>query len=77
MQNTTITEPVKQTASYIQIAPVMEAIRLANDKRPKSSFPSETEGTVQENAKNIPPVTLYNAHGIVRKENPNSLIGYA
>jgi hypothetical protein len=77
MQNTTITEPVKQTASYIQIAPVMEAIRLANDKRPKSSLPSETEGTVQENAPNIPPVTLYNAHGIVRKENPNSLIGYA
>jgi len=71
-------EPVKQTAEYLQLTPILEAIRTNNDKRPSNSLPTNTNGTVQENnSKSIPPVTLYNAHGIVRKENPNSLLGYA
>jgi hypothetical protein len=71
-------QPVKQTAEYLQLPPILEAIRTNNDKRPSNSLPTNTNGTVQENnSKSLPPVTLYNAHGIVRKENPNSLLGYA
>ena len=71
-------QPVKQTAEYLQLAPILEAIRTNNDKRPSNSLPVNTNGTVQQNnGKSLPPVTLYNAHGIVRKENPNSLLGYA
>ena len=77
MQTTNITEPVKQTTDYLQITPVMEAMRTANDKRPSNSLPTETNGTIQENAHNFPPVTLYNSHGILKKTNPNSLLGYA
>jgi len=72
-----ITAPVKQTSSYIQIAPVMEAMRTNNDRRPANSFPVDTQGTIQQNAHAVPPVTLYNAHGILNKTNPNSLLGYA
>ena len=71
-------EPVKQVSSYIELQPVIEAMRAANDKLPKNALPVNTEGTVQSNnSSNIPNVTLYNSHGILRKSNPNSLIGYA
>jgi hypothetical protein len=75
--NTTTTEPTRQTSSYLELTPVMESIRSNNDKRPKNSLPEDTEGTIQSNAKNIPEVTLYNAHGVLSKTNPNSLLGYA
>ena len=77
MQIPTIPETVKQTASYIQVTPVMEAMRSNNDKRPTNSLPTETQGTIQENAHNMPPVTLYNSHGILKKTEANSLLGYA
>jgi hypothetical protein len=70
-------QPVKQTADYLQLTPILEAIRTNNDKRPSNSLPVNTNGTVQQNNSKSIPVTLYNAHGIVRKENPNSLIGIA
>ena len=71
--NTTTTEPTRQTSSYLELTPVMESIRSNNDKRPKNSLPEDTEGTIQSNAKNIPEVTLYNAHGVLSKTNPNRL----
>ena len=77
MQVTNIPEPVTQTTDYLRITPIMEAMRSNNDKRPTNSLPKDTYGTIQENAKSIPPVTLYNAHGILKKTNPNSLIGFA
>jgi hypothetical protein len=77
MQTTNITEPVTQISDYLQLTPVMESIRSANDQRPSNSLPTNTEGTIQENANNFPPVTLYNSHGLLKKTNPNSLLGYA
>lgn len=77
MQVTNISEPVTQTTDYLQITPVMEAMRSNNDQRPSNSLPKDTQGTIQENAHNIPPVTLYNSHGLLKKTNPNSLLGYA
>ena len=77
MQTTTIAEPVKQTTDYLQVTPVMEAMRSSNDKRPSNSLPKDTQGTIQENTHNIPPVSLYNSHGILKKTNANSLLGYA
>ena len=75
--NTTTTEPTRQTSSYLELTPVMESIRSNNDRRPKNSLPEDTQGTIQSNVENIPEVTLYNAHGILNKTNPNSLLGYA
>ena len=78
MQTTQAIQPVKQTAEYLQLTPILESMRTNNDKRPSNSLPVNTNGTVQQNnSKSVPDVTLYNAHGIVRKENPNSLIGIA
>jgi hypothetical protein len=77
MQTLTVSEPVTQIADYLQVTPVMESMRSANDKRPNNTLPIDTQGTIQENAQNIPAVTLYNSHGILKKTNPNSLLGYA
>ncbi len=70
-------EPTKTVASYIELAPIIEAMRTNNDRRPKNALPIDTEGTIQSNADPIPEVTLYNAHGLLTKTNPNSLLGIA
>ena len=74
---TNLTEPVTKVNNYLQIAPVMNAMKTANDKMPKNNLPTDSFGTIQENAKNIPPVTLYNSHGLLTKTEPNTLLGYA
>ena len=71
------TQPVNQVSDYLQIQPLMAAMKASNDNLPKSSYPSENLGTIQSNTHLLPPVTLYNSHGILKKTNPNSLIGYA
>ena len=70
-------EPVEQVSHYVALQPLFRAMNKANDNLPKSSFPTENLGTVISNAHVLPPVTLYNSHGILEKTNPNSLIGYA
>jgi len=73
-------QPVSLVSSvneYVDIAPLFKAMKTQTDHLPKNSLPTETLGTVQENTHSIPQVTLYNAHGILDKKNPNTLIGYA
>lgn len=70
-------EPTKTVASYIELAPIIEAMRTNNDRRPKNALPIDTEGTIQSNANPIPEVTLYNAHGLLTKTKPNTLLGIA
>lgn len=71
-------EPVKAVSSYIELAPIIAAMRAGNDKRPRNSLPVNTEGTVQSNNDKVyADVTLYNAHGILNKTKPNSLLGTA
>jgi cytochrome bd-type quinol oxidase subunit 1 len=67
-------------SNYLELQPVMHAMKAANDHSPKNSLPSDTEGTIQQNAdaQKLPKVTIYNAHGIiVNNKNLNSLIAYA
>lgn len=66
-----------QPVNDIYITPLFAAMKQHSDRLPKSSLPTELEGTVQENTHLLPPVTLYNSHGILVKSNPNSLIAYA
>ena len=70
------TQPTPTTTNPYQITPLLEAMTVANDKRPKNSLPIDTQGTVQANAEAAatPSVTLYNSHGILTKSNPNTLI---
>ena len=70
-------QPVEQVSDYIALQPLLRAMDKGNDQLPKNSLPSNTQGTIQENAHPLPPVTLYNAHGIIVKQPPNSLIAYA
>jgi hypothetical protein len=70
-------EPSQKVSNYTEIQPVMLAMKANNDKLPKNSLPVSTNGTIQSNVKPLPPVTLYNSHGILTKTNPNSLIGFA
>jgi hypothetical protein len=71
-------EPVNQAAntSY-QITPLFEAMLQDTDRRPKNSLPLNTEGSMIQEAHLLPPVTLYNSHGLLVKSNPNSLIAFA
>lgn len=68
---------IEPTTPSFHIAPVMQAMLAQNDQLPNTGLPTETEGTVQENAHLLPEVTLYNAHGILTKSKPNTLIAYA
>jgi hypothetical protein len=68
---------IEPTAPSIQVTPLLAAMLAHNDQQPKNSLPTETYGTIQENAKPMPEVTLYNSHGILTKNKPNSLIAYA
>jgi len=70
-------QPIQQTSSYIQIQPLMAGMKNSNDNLPKNSFPIDNLGTAQSNTHLLPPITLYNSHGILNKTNANSLIAYA
>ena len=47
------------------------------DKLPNNTLPLDTEGSVIADARLLPPVTLYNSHGLLVKSYPNSLIAVA
>lgn len=69
--------PTINVSSYQTLQPLMASLKSQTDKLPKTSLPTETEGTIQENVSPLPPVTLYNAYGVLDAKNPNALIGYA
>lgn len=68
---------IEPTAPTIQVTPLLASMLAHNDQRPNNDLPVDTQGTIQENAKPMPEVTLYNAHGILTKSKPNSLVAYA
>lgn len=70
-------EPTKSVSSYLELAPIVEAMRTNNDRRPKNALPIDTDGTIQSKAHSVPEVTLYNAHGILKNTKPNTLLGFA
>ena len=74
MSNTSI-QPVEPIA----IQPLLASMKNHNDQQPKNSLPINTEGSIQDNAEKaaMPNVTLYNAHGILTRNKPNTLIAYA
>lgn len=70
--------PTSQVSSYVQIQPIMAAMKTGNDKLPKFNTPISVEGTVIENKLHaVKESTLYNSHGIVTPNKPNSLVAYA
>jgi hypothetical protein len=75
----TPTTSTTQVSDSIAIKPLLAAMQFGNDKLPNNSLPIDTDGTIQENAEKaaVPEVTLYNAHGIVSRNKPNTLIAYA
>jgi len=77
MQAINTIEPVKQISQYMQIPPVMEAMRANNEHRPNNSFPVDIQGTIQQNTHSIPPIAVYNSKGALIKNNPKTLLGYA
>jgi hypothetical protein len=67
-----------QVSNYNASVPILEGLRSSIDRMPNTSLPTEVPGTVQANTSPLPPVSLYNAHGIlVKDKSPNSLISYA
>jgi hypothetical protein len=69
---------VRQVASYMQLKPLVRAVVESNDSLPKTSLPLEIPGSVQSQAKLLPPVTLYTQHGkIAKSTEPGNLIAYA
>lgn len=67
-----------QVSNYVQIQPIMAAMKAGSDHLPKSGSPLATEGGIIENElHSAKESTLYNSHGIVTPNKPNSLIAYA
>ena len=65
------------TPSSYQLAPLFETMLQNTDKLPENTLPLNTEGSVISDASLLPPVTLYNSHGLLVKSDANSLIAYA
>jgi hypothetical protein len=70
-------QPVSSINQYENLQPLMAAMKSQTDHLPKNGSPIDDLGTIQENVHSLPSVTLYNAHGILSKDKPNSLIAYA
>lgn len=68
-----------QAVETVAIQPLLASMKSNNDQYPENSLPTNTNGTIQENAEKaaIPEITLYNAHGVLTKSKPNALIAYA
>jgi len=72
--------PVSKVSNYIELSPLIAAMHASNNHFASNSLPTNTEGTVQQNAEQQahPKMSLYNSHGIlVNNKDPNSLIAYA
>ena len=71
-------QPINNIApSSYQLAPLFETMLQNTDKLPDNTLPLNTEGSVISEASLLPPVTLYNSHGLLVKSDANSLIAYA
>ena len=59
--------------------PILQALHKSTETKPSNSLPTNTEGTIQENFSQSEFFTksIYNAHGIVTPNSPNTLIAYA
>lgn len=75
----TPTTPVTQVSDSVALQPLIASMQAGSDKLPKNSLPTNTEGTIQQNADKASSldVTLYNAYGVLSRNKPNSLIAYA
>jgi hypothetical protein len=72
-------QPISSINQPEIIQPLLASMRTQNDHLPKNDLPVDDLGTIQQNAETAakPKLTLYNAHGIINKEKPNSLLAYA
>ena len=59
--------------------PILEALHKSLETKPTNSLPIDTNNTVQESFSQSEFFTksIYNAHGIVTPNSPNTLIAYA
>jgi len=57
----------------------MQSMKTLNDQLPKNSLPVDSMGTIQSRAEQIahPQLSIYNAHGIVTPNSPNTLLVHA
>jgi len=71
--------PKVQTAEYLTIQPILAAMKASNDQLPKNDLPVDTNGTIQQNAEAAahPKLTIYNAHGIITSDKPNTILVHA
>jgi hypothetical protein len=58
----------------IYMRPILETLKAANTLIEKPKNPIDSYGTIQENFGKQTPTTIYNAHGIVTPNSPNTLI---
>jgi len=58
----------------IYLRPILETLKAANTVIDKPTNPVDSYGSIQENFGTTKSPTIYNAHGIVTPENPNTLI---
>ena len=68
----------RQVSNYVALPTLVTAIIDVNDNLPQTSLPTEVPGTVQEQVRLLPPVTIYNSYGkIVKSQEKGNLIAYA
>lgn len=56
------------------IQPILQTLLQNIDKTPKTCNPKESFGTIQQNFGTAIKTTMYNAHGIITPDSPNTLL---
>lgn len=75
----TPTQPTNNVTQYMQLQPLAASMKTNNDQLPKNSLPVDNFGTIQQVAEATakPKLSIYNAHGVVTPQQPNSIVAYA
>lgn len=69
---------VRQVSNYVAMQPLIAAIVDVNDNLPKTSLPTESPGSVQQNTHLLPAVSIYDNYGrLVKSQDKGNLIAYA
>lgn len=58
----------------IYLTPILDALKKSMQMTSPQNNPVQSYGTIQQNFGSTSSPTLYNAHGIVTPNNPNTLI---
>jgi hypothetical protein len=69
--------PVSSVARHSYLPPLMEALKISNNMKPKNSFPIDNNGTILDNAEKRIKDVIYDSYGKIAIIPKKILLGRA